>query len=109
QDDDTEVRMRPKVSIVEGESFPAGPAGQTQTWKLSRGQVVQLTQFTSLAGSPIESNKPIGLFGGTQCTRIPINATDYCDTLDQQIPPLAQWGSEYALVPYLSRLEGGTG
>jgi hypothetical protein len=32
-----------------------------------------------------------------------------CDTLQQQIPPLSQWGTEYALVPYLSRLESGVG
>ncbi len=109
QEDDTEVRMRPVANIVNGEDFVGAGAGQTQAWKLSRGQVLQLTQFQSLAGSPIESTKPIGLFGGTQCNRIPAESVDFCDTLQQQIPPLAQWGSEYALVPYRSRLDEGAG
>ena len=109
QEDDTEVRMLPVTNLAAGEGFPAGAAGKTQTWRLARGQVVQFTQNSSLAGSPIESNKPIGVFGGTQCTRLPLDATLFCDTLGQQIPPLSQWGSEYALVPYMSRLEGGKG
>jgi len=107
QDDDTEVRMRPVANIEDGEGLTGGAAGQTQVWKLSRGQVLQLTQLASLAGSPLESTKPIGLFGGTQCTTIPNADVGYCDTLQQQIPPLAQWGSEYALVPYRSRLDDG--
>ena len=109
QDDDTEVRMLPVSDVVEGDGFPAGTAGATQTWHLSRGQVVQFLQNTSLAGSAIESSKPVGLFGGTECTDLPFASTYACDTLDQQIPPLGGWGSEYALVPYPSRLEGGKG
>jgi IgGFc binding protein len=108
QEDNTEVRMQPVADIMDGEGLVGGIAGQTQTWQLSRGQVLQLAQMGSLAGSPIESTKPIGLFGGTQCNFIPQNNVDYCDTLQQQIPPIAQWGSEYALVPYRSRLDDGT-
>ncbi|AKU95069.1 hypothetical protein AKJ09_01733 [Labilithrix luteola] len=109
QEDNTEVRMRPIVNVEDGISFTGGAAGQTQVWNLSRGQVLQLTQFNSLAGSPIESTKPVGLFGGTQCSYVPGSASCCCDTLDQQIPPLSQWGSEYALVPYQSRLDTGLG
>jgi hypothetical protein len=49
------------------------------------------------------------LFGGTQCNTLPNDDVGFCDTLHQQIPPLAQWGSEYALVPYRSRLDDGAG
>ncbi|OJY15850.1 MAG: hypothetical protein BGO98_24605 [Myxococcales bacterium 68-20] len=109
QEDDTEVRMRPVANVEDGTDFLGGGAGQTRAWKLSRGEVLQFTQFISLAGSPIESTKPIGLFGGTQCTTVPNDDVGFCDTLHQQIPPLAQWGSEYALVPYRSRLDDGSG
>ncbi|MBX3207133.1 MAG: IgGFc-binding protein [Labilithrix sp.] len=108
REDDTEVRMRPNANIEDSEGFTGGGAGQTQVWKLARGEVLQITQGNSLAGSPIESTKPVGLFGGTQCNNIP-SGVCCCDTLQQQIPPLSQWGSEYALVPYLSRLDTGTG
>jgi hypothetical protein len=109
QDDDTEVRMRPSANIEDADGFTGGGAGQAQAWKLSRGEVLQITQHNSLAGSPIESTKPVGLFGGTQCTNIPSATVCCCDILQQQIPPLSQWGSEYALVPYLSRLDTGSG
>ncbi|AKU96512.1 hypothetical protein AKJ09_03176 [Labilithrix luteola] len=101
--DDTEVSMRPKLDIYDGVDLIGGAAGQRVTWKLSRGEVIQIAQVEELTGSPIESNKPIGVFGGSQCTFLP-NTVSACDTLQQQIPPLAQWGSEYGLVPFRSRI-----
>ncbi len=100
--DDTEVRMRPKVDVYDGIGVTGGAAGKPLTWKLARGQVLQITQPDELTGSPIESTKPIGVFGGTRCTYIPRNI-QACDIIHQQVPPLAQWGSEYALVPYRDR------
>jgi IgGFc binding protein len=103
--DDTEVRMRPKTDVYDGLGVVGGAAGKMVTWKLARGEVLQLTQPDELTGSPIESSKPIGVFGGAQCTYIP-TAVSACDSLHQQIPPLQQWGSEYALVPYKGRFTG---
>ncbi|AKV01077.1 hypothetical protein AKJ09_07740 [Labilithrix luteola] len=101
--DDTEVRMRPTKDIYDVDGVTGGGAGRLTTWKLARGEVLQITQSDELTGSPIESNKPVGLFGGATCTFVP-ESVQACDILQQQIPPLAQWGSEYALVPYHSRL-----
>ncbi len=105
QSDDTEVRMRPKVDVYDGMGVTGGAAGRPLTWKLSRGQVLQITQSDELTGSPIESSKPIGVFGGARCTFVPKNI-QACDALQQQLPPLGQWGSEYALVPYRDRFGG---
>ncbi len=103
-EDDTEVRIRPKVDISDGNGFKGGPAGQIKTWKLARGEALQLVQSAELTGSPIESDKPVGLFGGARCTLVPETAFAACDDLHQQIPPLSQWGNTYALVPYRSRV-----
>ncbi|MBN9164613.1 MAG: hypothetical protein J0I07_26865 [Myxococcales bacterium] len=103
--DDTEVRMRPKIDVYDGAGVTGGGAGQPLTWRLARGQVLQITQPDELTGSPIQSNKPVGLFGGAKCTFVP-ESVMACDSLQQQIPPLAQWGHEYALVPFHSRLAG---
>ncbi|OJY27770.1 MAG: hypothetical protein BGO98_41680 [Myxococcales bacterium 68-20] len=103
--DDTEVRMRPKVDVHDGAGVTGVAAGQMAVWKLSRGQVIQITQPEELTGSPIESTKPIAVFGGNRCTLVP-GPVQACDTLQQQIPPLGQWGSEYALVPYRDRFGG---
>ncbi|AKU94854.1 hypothetical protein AKJ09_01518 [Labilithrix luteola] len=100
---DTEVRIRPKVDVADGNGLVGGAAGQLLTWKLGRGEVLQIVQVEELTGSAIESDKPIGMFGGNRCTRMPSKDFDACDALQQQIAPISQWGSSYALVPYHSR------
>ncbi|AKU95058.1 hypothetical protein AKJ09_01722 [Labilithrix luteola] len=108
-EDDTVVRMRPRVDVRDGAGVPGVGSQQTQSWTLAGGEVLQITQPNDTSGSPVESNKPIGLFGGAECPYVPAQ-TPACDTLQQQVAPVAQWGSAYALVPYRPRLaEGNAG
>jgi IgGFc binding protein len=102
-EDDTKVSMRPTVDIVAGSGVPGGPAGTTQSWTLAKGEVLQFLQ-TSLTGSPIESTKPVAVFGGADTTFVPAPIS-FADALHQQIPPFAHWGTEYAVVPYKPRIE----
>jgi hypothetical protein len=99
-EDGTEVSMRPTVEIPGGDGVAAATTGVVQTWTLSKGQVLQFLQ-PALTGSPIETNKPVGVFGGSESTPLP---TPTGDTLQQQIPPFAQWGTEYAVVPFQPRV-----
>ncbi|AKV00164.1 hypothetical protein AKJ09_06827 [Labilithrix luteola] len=99
-EDGTEITMRPTVDVRAGVDIASAPAGTTQTWSLDRGQVLQFYQ-SSLTGTPIEATKPIAVFGGSHCDFLPVM---YCDMLQQQIPPFAQWGTEYAVVPYQPRI-----
>ncbi len=107
-EDDTEVRIRPTADIDDGDGVPGTAQGFPRAWKLSRGQVLQFVQMRELTGSALESNKRVGVFGGTECTFIPSSYTA-CDVLQQQIPALSQWGSEYALVPYPTRIPSAGG
>ena len=102
-DDDTEVSMRPTVEVPAGAGVAGATAGVTQTWKLGKGEVLQFVQ-PGMTGSPIETNKPVAVFGGSQCTFIP-STSNWCDLLQQQIPGVAQWGTEYAVVPFPSRID----
>jgi hypothetical protein len=104
-EDDTEVTMRPTVDVRASSGVAGAAAGVVNTWTLSRGEVLQFTQ-TALTGSPIVSNKPIGMFGGSACTQLP---TPFCDFLQQQIAPFSQWGTEYAMVPYAPRSQTRAG
>lgn len=106
QEDGTEVRIRPTVDVWPGRDVEGARAGSVQTWKLAKGEVLQLVEDAPLSGSPIESNKPIGVFGGAECTFLPARVP-WCDMLQQQIPAVDQWGTEYAVVPFPSRLTGG--
>ncbi|AKV01103.1 hypothetical protein AKJ09_07766 [Labilithrix luteola] len=107
-EDDTKVTMRPNVDIAAGHDVAPALTGDVVEWSLAKGEVLQVTQLSSVSGSGIVTNKPVGMFGGSPCTLIP-SGWYYCDDTQQQIAPFSQWGSSYALVPYLSRLEGVTG
>ncbi len=102
-EDDTKVSMRPTVDVVAGSGVPGVAAGATQTWTLAKGEVIQFFQITNMTGSAIESTKPVAVFGGAESTGIPGGAA-YNDALHQQIPPLSEWGTEYAVVPYKPRI-----
>lgn len=100
--EDTEVRLRPNTDVVDGYGVTGGPAGSIVKWNLTRGQVLELSQMQSLAGSALEADKPVAIFGGNQCTNLPENAMP-CDSLQQQIAPVHQWSTSYSAVPYKSR------
>jgi len=100
-EDDTQVSIKPTVELYRRNGVEGTPAGTTGTWTLSKGQVLQFVQG-SMSGSPIESTKPIGLFAGARCTNLPAGIRA-CDLVQQQLPSLAQWGTEYAVVPYPPR------
>ncbi len=107
-EDGTIVEMRPRADIIDGSDVAGAQQGQKQSWTLSRGQVLQITQSDNLTGSPIVANKPVGVFGGSSCAFLP-GEYDYCDLTQQQIAPFSQWGSEYALAPFAPRTPTLTG
>jgi len=107
-EDATTVSMRPTVGIAGGAEVAGTLAGTPQTWTLSRGQVLQITQREDASGSPISADKPVGLFGGASCVNLP-GELPYCDLTQQQIAPFAQWGNAYALVPFAPRIASLTG
>lgn len=102
-EDATEVRMLPSADISPIGDVHGAIHGQPASWTLSRGQVLQINQPKDLTGSAIESNKPVGVFGGSECVNLPVTY-QYCDLTQQQILPIAEWGHEYALVPYRPRI-----
>jgi hypothetical protein len=99
-EDDTTITIRPKVDIVPGSIVPGASAGDTATYKLDAGQVLQITQTFELTGSPINSDKPIGLFAGQPCLDV---IGPYCDHAEQQIPSINALGNEYVAATYRQR------
>jgi hypothetical protein len=99
-EDNTTVTMLPKSAIVAGGGLAAGPAGPPYTFTLMKGQHAQITQANPLTGSPIQADKPIGVFGGHQ-----IMSIDRCcgDHGEQMIAPIRALGSEYVAVSHRDR------
>ncbi len=80
--DNTNVTIKPVAAIAGGTGVAAAAVGVPQTYALSHGQVLQITQAASLGGSVVQSDKPIGAWGGS--TALSIEAC--CDeTAHQQI------------------------
>lgn len=102
-EDDTSIDLLPKVDVAGGRDIPASPANRITNFRLQRGQVLQLTQQQELVGSPLESNKPVGLFGGHTCMNLPVG-NGWCDSEKKQIPPISSWGYEHAVLPAPDRV-----
>ncbi len=104
-EDGTTVTVLPKVAIVGGPGVAAAAANTPQTYMLNHGQVLQFLQDSELAGSPISSDKPTSVWGGTGCMNIPIG-TYACDSAHQELLPVKSLGHEYAAVRYRDRIAG---
>jgi IgGFc binding protein len=103
QQDNTEVIISPSADITGGAGVAPTKKGTPQTYVVNKGQVLQLTQDAALAGSIVQSNVPIGLWGGKSSLGIESCCSD---TGHQQIPPVRALGSEYVGVRYRNRYDG---
>ncbi|MBI4699679.1 MAG: IgGFc-binding protein [Deltaproteobacteria bacterium] len=101
-EDGTEVTMLPKADIAPGDGIDGAPAGKAVTYKLDAGQYLQISQNAELTGSPVQSSRPIGMWGGASCMNVPVSETA-CDSAHQQIPPVKALGSQYVGVRYRNR------
>jgi hypothetical protein len=99
-EDDTTVSMRPRSNVGGGNGIPAAMANQPWEVHLNKGEYAQITQIAPLSGSPITSNKPVGLFGGHE-----IMSIDRCcgDHGEQMIAPVRALGWEYVAAPHGDR------
>jgi hypothetical protein len=103
QEDGTMVTINPVAAIVAKGSVAAAPKGVPTTYAIQTGQVLQFTQSAPLDGSIIQSNHPVGVWGG----KTALSITSCCDdSAHQQIPPVRALGSEYVGVRYRNRYEG---
>src|SRR5690606_2402539 len=100
--DGTAVTIVPAAAVQGGGGLPAIGANQPATFTLNRGQVAQFLQPARLAGSVVQADKPISVWGGSSCMNIP-NSAVACDAAHQQLLPVQTLGSIYAAVRYPPR------
>ena len=84
----------------------AATANVKKEYTLNKGEFLQIEQPAELSGSPIQSDKPVALWGGHSCLYMPTDK-NACDSAQQQIPPVKALGHEYVGVRYRGRA-GGT-
>jgi IgGFc binding protein len=103
-EDDTLVTVVPTKDIQGGPRVDPGLRGTKVTYTLSKGEFLQLSQDEELSGSIVESTRPTSIFGGHSCMLIPAGVLA-CDSAQQELPALSQWGSTYAAVRYRGRVD----
>jgi len=97
----TEVTVTPPAKVG------THPALLPYVVKLNRGETYQLRQEADqpadLTGTRIRSNKPIGVFGSHRCANIQSVNQFFCDTVVEELLPIASWGTTYFVVPLATR------
>ena len=87
----TKVTISPTAAIVGGAGVAPTAKGTPISYMLDKGQVLHFNQEEELIGSPIQSDKPVAVFGGNACMNVPLGASA-CDAAHQQIPPVKALG-----------------
>ena len=94
----TNVTVTPSAPVGAGTGVPALIAGQTETFALEQGQVLNLMTTgaagADLTGTEISSDKPVAVFAGHECANVP-NNTQFCDHLEQQLLPTDTWSTQF--------------
>ncbi len=118
----TSVTVRAASALRPGAGVPAMNAGETRTFTLSPGDVLQLVGEGrgDITGTTIEASERVAVFVGHDCTNVPLD-NPACDHLEEQLLPNETWGREYVVsalrdrgattaspVRIVSRVDGNT-
>lgn len=101
-EDSTEVEIVPACNTLGGHA-----AGVAFTVQLQQGETFFLEAADAaddLTGTRVRIPSPVGcqrlsVFGGSQCTNIPVGCFA-CDHLYEQLIPVHEWGTRYFLTPF---------
>ena len=99
--DDTTITITPKTAVG------SHAAGEPYTVDLDAGQVYQVQEALDVTGTVVESSAPVAVFGGSECSNVPVGYPA-CDHLVQQLPPTSAWGTDFLTVRFAARSKGDT-
>ncbi|XP_022089467.1 sushi domain-containing protein 2-like isoform X2 [Acanthaster planci] len=91
-EDSTSVQVVLRGTVTfEGQTYSDGDVLSFMVDKL---EAVQIQGQTSqdLTGSVVQTDKPVAIFSGNQCSRNPGSS---CDTLTEQLIPVKSWGQNH--------------
>lgn len=100
QEGTTKVDVWPTTQVLGGtnvQSMAKDPPAP-YTFYMEIGDVLNLEtdgqQGSDLTGTRIVSDQKVNVLAGHECANIPLG-TNYCDHVEQQLFPVAAWGSHY--------------
>ena len=100
REDNTKVTLKPSTT---GKSIKAGggvAADGTGVITLNEGDVLEVMSNTGgdVTGTIVTADKAVGVYGGHECTNVPLNVTA-CDHLEESMFPIETLAKEYVVVP----------
>ena len=106
-EDDTTINILPSQTIRVFENTTNAGGTLTLSGQQSRQTIyIEANQCgQDLTGTIITSEKPISVFAGHICGRVPADRTT-CGHLVEQIPPHVVWGTTFFTVPLGRRMAG---
>jgi len=104
--DNTQVTVFPNITLPSSGTVASAPQGTSTVFDLSAGEYIQWQDSNEMSGTIIQSNNPIGFFGGTtyDCYSSATSTGGGCDSAHQQIPPISAMANEYVIAPYTTRM-----
>ena len=90
------------VNIGVGNTVTTLIPGIQYSFVINRLQTVYIGSLEDLSGTKIVTNKPVSVFSGHQCGKVPRDV-GACSHLIEQIPPTTLWGKVYYIVPLASK------
>ena len=100
QYNDTQLSISSKVDIIINSTLTLTSA--TTNIILQEGETFLVQSLNDLTGLQVNSNSPLAMMSGHECTNVP-NSAVYCDHLVEQIPPVSSWGRKFATAPLKGR------
>jgi len=99
QNDDTTVTLDPSATGTNVQAGGGVGANGEGVVVLGEGDVLQVMSSSGdVTGTIVSADKPIQVFGGHECTNVPLNITA-CDHLEESMFPIDTLAKEYIVAP----------
>ena len=107
----TESNTRLKLTVTQSTYVATGSSsyyrrrvysGSQYSFTINRLQTMYIEDNNDLSGTKIVTNKPVSVFSGHRCARVP-NGYGNCGYLIEQIPPITYWDKVYYIAPLATR------
>ncbi len=100
-EDDTTIKFIPATDVPSLNGVGPIAAGvESEAYQLDAYDVIAIRAVAvnaDLTGTVVQADKPVVVFGGHGCANVPDNTYQACDHVEEQILPLAAWGTKTIL------------
>ena len=97
------VTATQSVNIVWGDISTILTPGTEDSFVINQLQTFYIGANKDLSGTKIVTDRPVSVFSGHRCARVPTKDINRCSYLIEQIPPTALWGKVHYVAPLVNK------